>query len=240
MNRLIDLKDRVDDFRQVQECLDDFRIENLPSEMILKIFSYLNVLDLGRCSLVNRQWSLISNDKTLWLKLLKKHEVEDIQDLKKEFVASISEMLNELSKFSNHLAFKKTGQFVCHFAFSEASKIDVTFGPLKKRVKKSKHCISLLTFYCNTTPTLNPYTFVHVGKRSRVEVILPQDFKKKFKLVSKILKISSHFELEYQKSVRLRKAIHCCYVIAVHCGFMILLASLMMWIDSYKKRLHGD
>ena len=44
-------------------------IEALPNEILLKTFSYLNKLDLGRCARVSKRFYAISHNESLWLKI---------------------------------------------------------------------------------------------------------------------------------------------------------------------------
>ena len=49
---------------------------NLPNEIILKIFSYLNEpKDLAMCVTVNKLWNILASDGSLWLKHLKNNFV---------------------------------------------------------------------------------------------------------------------------------------------------------------------
>ena len=45
-------------------------LETLPNELILKIFTYLTIKDLGRCAQVSKNFYIIAYDKTLWTKIL--------------------------------------------------------------------------------------------------------------------------------------------------------------------------
>ena len=44
-------------------------MEKLPNEVLLKIFSYLEVQDLGRCAMVSKQFQKNAYDEVLWKKL---------------------------------------------------------------------------------------------------------------------------------------------------------------------------
>ena len=45
-------------------------LETLPNELILKIFTYLTIKDLGRCAQVSKNFNIIAYDRTLWTKIL--------------------------------------------------------------------------------------------------------------------------------------------------------------------------
>ena len=45
---------------------DEATLEDLPDEIVLKIFSSVNIRDLFRCMAVNKKISEIANDQTLW------------------------------------------------------------------------------------------------------------------------------------------------------------------------------
>ena len=44
-------------------------MEQLPNEVLLKIFSYLEVQDLGRCATLSKRFQKIAYEKSLWQKL---------------------------------------------------------------------------------------------------------------------------------------------------------------------------
>ena len=41
-------------------------LEELPNEVILKTFVYLNKMDLGRCARVSKRFQAISQNEVLW------------------------------------------------------------------------------------------------------------------------------------------------------------------------------
>jgi hypothetical protein len=43
-------------------------IQLLPNDLILKIFTYISVRDLGNCAQLSKNLRLIANDKELWSK----------------------------------------------------------------------------------------------------------------------------------------------------------------------------
>jgi hypothetical protein len=47
----------------------------LPTQLMLRVFSYLDILNLSKCSLVNHQWKRWSSDKTLWKNLIAKFDI---------------------------------------------------------------------------------------------------------------------------------------------------------------------
>ena len=60
------------------------KVEELPNEILLKIFNHLSVRDLGRCSKVSHRFRHISRDESMWQKINvygKKVPVEFIEQL---------------------------------------------------------------------------------------------------------------------------------------------------------------
>ena len=52
-----------------RQKLSFFHLEGLPDEILLKIFSLLDIKGVLRCGQVSKRLRDISNDKSLWLKL---------------------------------------------------------------------------------------------------------------------------------------------------------------------------
>ena len=44
-------------------------IEELPNEILVKIFTFFSVRDLGRCSRVSHRFRTISRDESMWQKI---------------------------------------------------------------------------------------------------------------------------------------------------------------------------
>ena len=44
-------------------------LDNLPNEVLLKVFTYLNIRDLGYCAQVSKRLGDISIDESLWQKI---------------------------------------------------------------------------------------------------------------------------------------------------------------------------
>ena len=70
-------------------------MEKIPNEILLKIFSYLEVQDLGRCASVNKKFHEIAYEKMLWQKLPvnlagKQVPVEFLQHIMKHGIAYIN------------------------------------------------------------------------------------------------------------------------------------------------------
>ena len=61
--------------KSMKICNDDFQVintsqlENLPNEILLKIFDYIEIEDLIICSLVSRRIRMIVRDDSLWQKV---------------------------------------------------------------------------------------------------------------------------------------------------------------------------
>jgi hypothetical protein len=45
------------------------KMEQLPTEILVDIFTFLNIQDLGRCGQVCKRWSIISQDEKAWMKI---------------------------------------------------------------------------------------------------------------------------------------------------------------------------
>ena len=58
------------------------QLESLPNEMLLKIFSYMNMQELLQCGQVSKQIREICSDETLWFDLVQER-------VKAEFIKSI-------------------------------------------------------------------------------------------------------------------------------------------------------
>lgn len=48
-----------------KETSIDF-ISPLPDEMLINIFSFLDAIELGKCSLVKKRWKILAEDQSLW------------------------------------------------------------------------------------------------------------------------------------------------------------------------------
>ncbi len=59
--------------------------QQLPEEIVLEIFSYLNLPELAKCCLVSRGWRQLAKDDQLLLDLKIKDYIFDAQDCKKYF-----------------------------------------------------------------------------------------------------------------------------------------------------------
>ena len=46
--------------------VSDLQLEDLPDEMILKVFSYVNIGDLMRCGKVSKRFGKIRDTESLW------------------------------------------------------------------------------------------------------------------------------------------------------------------------------
>ena len=61
--------------KSMKICNDDFQVintsqlENLPNEILLKIFDYMDIEDLIICGLVSRRIRMIVHDHSLWQKV---------------------------------------------------------------------------------------------------------------------------------------------------------------------------
>ena len=47
--------------------LGSTKIESLPDELLLNIFSYFNIQELFKCDHVNKKFRQISHDKSFWI-----------------------------------------------------------------------------------------------------------------------------------------------------------------------------
>ena len=53
-----------------QVTSDEHVIDRVPDEVAIKIFSYLNPQDLGRCAQVSHHWNNLALDGSLWRNFL--------------------------------------------------------------------------------------------------------------------------------------------------------------------------
>ena len=90
-------------------------MEKIPNEIWLKIFSYLEVQDLGRCATVSKQFHELAYEKRLWRKLpinlsVKIVPVEFLQHIMKHEIAYINlhkaTIFGDPSHFSQQNALK--------------------------------------------------------------------------------------------------------------------------------------
>ena len=56
-------------WKRQKRDFESVTFEDLPSEIILKIFESVNVKDLFRCMAVNKKFKIIANDQSLWKKM---------------------------------------------------------------------------------------------------------------------------------------------------------------------------
>ena len=83
-------------------------MEKIPNEILLKIFSYLEVQDLGRCATVCKEFHEIAYDRGLWQKLPinlagKRVPVEFVQHIMKHGAGYLN--LDNAEIFGNPLHF---------------------------------------------------------------------------------------------------------------------------------------
>ena len=96
----------------------------LPKECCFKIFSYLNLQELGRCSQVNESWRRMATDNHLWKKYFPVITIPFDVDFKvnidtyvqKYFerhliIKSKKELEKQIQKFVSRVSLKKMGTF---------------------------------------------------------------------------------------------------------------------------------
>ena len=91
------------------------KMEKIPNEILLKIFSYLEVEDLGRCATVSKQYHKIAYVRRLWQKLAinlirKKVPVQFLQHIMKHGIAfmnlDFTEIVGDSLQFSQQNSLK--------------------------------------------------------------------------------------------------------------------------------------
>lgn len=97
----------------------------LPEELILHVFSFLEIRDLGTCSLVSKQWKRIAEDNGLWKRKLLKEigfssvAISEGNNIKKQLgeiaILSIDKLIEKLNLFLNTICLHQNGEFNCHF-----------------------------------------------------------------------------------------------------------------------------
>ncbi|CAF0708411.1 unnamed protein product [Brachionus calyciflorus] len=88
---------------------------SIPDEVLIKVFDHLNLNDLFKCSLVNKQWYDISNLKRFWSKWTKLYKCQD------EF-----NRIHDETNLSSKLCFKKLYE----------KKLDLAIFKLNQKVSK--------------------------------------------------------------------------------------------------------
>lgn len=67
---MFNIRDFIHDLKnltfQQSKVQEESKVNLLPSEMIIKIFSYLTSEELGKCLLVNKTWHLLASNEHLW------------------------------------------------------------------------------------------------------------------------------------------------------------------------------
>ncbi|NGX37759.1 MAG: hypothetical protein K1000chlam2_00921 [Chlamydiae bacterium] len=100
---------------------------SLSTEMIINIFSFLDLQSLGRCSAASQQWKQISEDDLLWKNLFQKYapsqEVPPNHHTKEFFrdhvITSEKELVEAIKIFFQSIKFNTERQFECVFPFSD-------------------------------------------------------------------------------------------------------------------------
>jgi len=77
-------------------------LNDLPVELLINIFKFLNHSELSKCSLVNKSWSQICNDAALWREL----------DFSKYFKSASDDFLQFLHPKLKNGALKKIKHFI--------------------------------------------------------------------------------------------------------------------------------
>ena len=95
-------------------------MEKIPNEILLKIFSYLEVQDLGRCARVSKQFHEVAYDRSLWQKLPinlteKQVPVEFVQHIMKRGIAYINLDCAKMVGYSRHFAQQNSLKYLILF-----------------------------------------------------------------------------------------------------------------------------
>ena len=113
----------------------------LPVECWFKIFSYLNMQELGRCSQVSKSWHKIATDNCLWKKYFSALSIPCDVNFKismdaylqkyfesRSIIRSKKELESRIQKFASRVTLKKMGTFLCLFPFNPGCDVIVRFG----------------------------------------------------------------------------------------------------------------
>ena len=105
--------------KSMKICNDDFQVrntsqlENLPNEILLKIFDYMKIKDLLRCGQVSRRIRIIAYDQSLWLKV-NLHPKEIVPTGLLELILENNcEYLSTYGKIVGKLNLNKASQLKC-------------------------------------------------------------------------------------------------------------------------------
>lgn len=140
----------------------------LPGECWFKIFSYLNIQELARCSQVSKSWHKIAVDNSLWKKYFpaitipfdvgfKKNIDSYVQKYFKSrsVIKSKIDLEKQIQKFANRVTLKKMGTFLCLFPFNPGCEVVIRLAygrigeevdvdsPWEQKIKES--CIFMRT-----------------------------------------------------------------------------------------------
>ena len=140
----------------------------LPQECWFKIFSYLNLQELGRCSLVSKSWHKITTDNRLWKRHFPEINIPFDVGFKKSIdsyilnyfenhsiIRSKRDLEKRIQKFVGRVTLKKTGTFLCLFPFNPGCEVIIRLGygttgkrvdlnsPWKNKIKEN--CIFMRT-----------------------------------------------------------------------------------------------
>ena len=129
-------------------------MEKIPNEILLKIFSYLEVQDLGRCARVSKKFHQMAYERRLWQKLpinLASVPVETLQHVMKHGIAYIN--IDNARILGNSLQFTKqsTVKYLIldlHLPGSESQKLEVMKNLLAS-------CTQLEKLSCHNIPHIN-------------------------------------------------------------------------------------
>ena len=86
-------------------------LNGLPSEILLKIFNYLNIGELFDCSLVCKDWYKATNDISLWIKLSKLYKcTNEIDQMTRELAIDYKQALKRFICTKRELVLFKLGE----------------------------------------------------------------------------------------------------------------------------------
>ena len=98
------------------QIIDTSQLENLPTEILLKIFDYMKIKELLRCGQVSRRIRIIAYDQSLWLKV-NLHPKEIVPTGLLELILENNcEYLSTYGKIVGKLNLNKASQLKCLIA----------------------------------------------------------------------------------------------------------------------------
>lgn len=129
-------------------------IENIPDEIFLDIFSWLEKTELGKCCRVSKKWQRIISDNALWIEVAKQKfggKVPSAPNLKSflqqyeaQMLKSNEEILDRFQAFANRISLGQNGRFRCIISTgSQYGCISVEIKGSQEELNHNTHLLSL-------------------------------------------------------------------------------------------------